>query len=772
MKKILIILLTTFSLQAHSQITKIHQDTISYSQDLRPNATEISGDVVYMSSFSVPVPTENLLGYWCEDYGIEADSTIILVNTSNEPVDTIDLPGLDWDITAGYIPLKTAALMDWVGTPLIDTGFWNYPIYPTTVFQNIDYDSTTYFMVADHVLNADSTESHPARITEIAIYSQATDANTYFNVPDIGTVKWVDKYYTGGGNNGNYATPYTSIESAYKALTAGTPILVKSGTYLEEFNGTTIRYLYLDKASSNISSIGNVSLTSVSTSYEVRFVAASTHTLNRIIIDGQSNTTYNCDGYTANMTVNLNNCVFKRATGYSINTTVNATTQEFNLNNCVSLNGKTGDINVVDYCTVNESFINDVTYVSGKFYWNHIGLSGTIALKTGVRLNYNHFITGGYQAINAISVTGNYYIQRNIFDFTFADNGSNIYTIQQPLTSSQAIPYIEYNTFSSSDTGTLTRVCSYVKLDYAKTPKINHNTFTSRAKSQFDHIVLTASDSVFGKCELNYNSFASNSLSSTIINIGGENLKTGKFDSTELIGNKITGHLYDYPSTEATTHAMLLNAGINFDVRYNLIEYTHIGMVVKAGGEQSYTTNGVGYNVFNNNNRSLWVRGVKDLNVYNNTFVKTTTYDPHTGGMIAIDENSAAAGDQFSERVAVNNSIIYSNNNTVKLYMDQHAADSSCTVNNSLIWNNAADLLTVTATGYTLTEANAEGIITNSIQQNPNFTSVTQLWPITPFTGFDLGVTYNLGLDISTTWPTSIVTKQQGATWQIGAYIQ
>ena len=136
---------------------------------IRRTGAAISLDGTYVDGFSVPVPTANLLGYWSSSYGIEADSTIILVDSLNVPVDTIDLPGLDWDITAGYIPLKTVATLDRVGTPTVDTAFWNHQVPPCVVFQNVDYDSTTYFKIAGHVLNTDSTELHPVRITEIAI---------------------------------------------------------------------------------------------------------------------------------------------------------------------------------------------------------------------------------------------------------------------------------------------------------------------------------------------------------------------------------------------------------------------------------------------------------------------------------------------------------------------------------------------------------------------------------------------------------------------------
>ena len=76
---------------------------------------------VYAPNFSLPdgLPTTNLLGYWSYSYGINSDSTIYLVDADNNPVDTIDIVGLDWDITNDSlgIPLKTAAALDWVGTP-------------------------------------------------------------------------------------------------------------------------------------------------------------------------------------------------------------------------------------------------------------------------------------------------------------------------------------------------------------------------------------------------------------------------------------------------------------------------------------------------------------------------------------------------------------------------------------------------------------------------------------------------------------------------------
>jgi hypothetical protein len=133
-------------------------------------------------------------------------------------------------------------------------------------------------------------------------------------------------------------------------------------------------------------------------------------------------------------------------------------------------------------------------------------------------------------------------------------------------------------------------------------------------------------------------------------------------------------------------------------------------------------------------------------------------------------------GDQFCEDVICKNNIFDINRPVGTLiFFDEHAADNGCVVENSVVYG-AEFKLTDNATTYaTLALAQAAGWMADSVDTDP---LLANMIPATPITGAeDLGDDYDDGLDVASTFGSattlpSIVTKQQPATWQMGAYIQ
>ena len=783
MKKILIPLLFVCSL-LNGQVYKIGgNDTIIY--DGASPAGVIQLGKVYEASFSLPdgLPTTNLLGYWSYEYGINSDSTIYLVDADNNPVDTIDIVGLDWDITNDSlgIPLKTAAVMDWVGTPAHDTAFWKYDVYPTICkyTKNVDYGNKSFIKILNHRLNSDSTELYPSRISEIAIYSTAasgddlTSLNSRFGTASkpASAVKWVGKT-AASTRNGSFDSPYLTLTIAYAASAVGDTIIIKSGEYREAYSGSVF-YVYLDKANRTIRSCGNVRIKTDDTDYEFRAQAASTHTLKGLVIDGESNTKYNVNSYVSNHTVSLYNCVFKNSTTNSLFAAVHSTVTTYYLDQCIVLKNPS----IPDGIKLSETYVNavDVSYLTANTnqYWN-LFKNCKIYFSANDRIRYNVFNTNK-SSVASDGSSGTVDISYNDFNFTFLDAGLNPALITSALTSSQTIFNITNNNFTSNDTGVVTKTCYWILLEYGKTPTISNNFMYSKNKGAFYSVFLSSNDSVWGKCNIDYNYIHSNSTSGSLISMGGETTKIGKFNNSEILGNHLIGHLVDYPSLTATTHSIIANAGINYDIRYNYIEYVLLGLVVKTGTGQTYTANGIGYNIFYNNSRDIWIRKASGVNIYNNTLVKTSAYDPYLGGRICIDDY----GGSHSSNDTIINNIIYSIHNNHKIYFGNYAANNGCFLKGNVIYNDYADILYDSTNYFTLAESISAGYADNTnTQTDPNLTNLTtQLWPIEKLDGITLDAGYDDGLDITTTWGSltvspAIVTKQQGATWQIGAYVK
>ena len=128
-------------------------------------------------------------------------------------------------------------------------------------------------------------------------------------------------------------------------------------------------------------------------------------------------------------------------------------------------------------------------------------------------------------------------------------------------------------------------------------------------------------------------------------------------------------------------------------------------------------------------------------NLYNN--IVKTTLPSGTYSDIYIEESGMI---QYS-----NNNILYTSGLPVsKIGLNTYTLFSD--------WNNAGFDLN----GY------FNNITLNNYIPDSNSISIEN--------GYDLGISYNTGLDISTDWGSDtelpiVVTKQQGASWDIGAYI-
>ncbi len=251
--------------------------------------------------------------------------------------------------------------------------------------------------------------------------------------------------------------------------------------------------------------------------------------------------------------------------------------------------------------------------------------------------------------------------------------------------------------------------------------------------------------------EVENNVIIGNSNSATYIVFVGESESGGinSINAAKIRYNKIVN---EHAGGTGTCHTLFVGGGINHLVQYNYIEASNgYGIVIKAGGAHYTTNNGhISYNVFkitNNCNYAILNRGAYGVNCFNNTIL---TYKSNT--CIDVNDNSSAQDNSL----LCENNIMQLGGNTTAYYSG---------INNTVI-NNA-----INKNGFTLTQDIAENDEETLIQINLNGI------PATAITGANLGEDCDTGLDVTTNWGDSetipvIVTKQQGETWQKGAFIQ
>jgi len=651
-----------------------------------------------------------------------------------------------------------------------------------SLFQDIDYEHKLFCRHALQVLDSNGVETYEPRVLDIVLYANIKSGNdltacqSYYGVPtESATAKWVSKTGNDGTGDGTKIKPYLTIEKAYKTFVAGTTVYVKSGVYTEEYNGTTIRYFYADKAGAfAITGLGRVEMRTISTTYVIRLVDG-TLTLNRILLNGEGNTTNIIDSYPNNNKAILNKCKLYGSTSKYINTTVNAVINDFEINNCIfSDSGKT--ITTVDGCTIIGSYINGLINSVNKFNYNkcvHTSTTNHIANLIGANMecNYNtvscansFFVAS--TATSAQNLTAKY----NNITFNWASAGTAIPVCH--VNNQYIVPIIEHNTITSLTTN-ITDNIYYIYLPQCTTPIISNNKIISLTQYATYGVYVTANAGfATGKCTINGNCIKLNTTSGMLLTLGNETTLTGKFDNSEIIGNHFIGHLLDYPLVAGTEHGILLNAGINMTFANNNTEYCWLGLVIKTGGGDTYTSGGVYANIFYNNGRDIWCRKIKGLLIANNTLHGTSAYDKYSGGRIYIDSFDGFT----STGVLVKNNIISQESAYFRIGMDAAAYAGGCVISNSTISPN--NQLVYNGSAYkTFAQATSDGVLVDCLNQNVTFKSSTEIWPIPAITGGEiLSSPYNYILNTSTNWGSStqipIIILFNNTTGQIGAYGQ
>jgi hypothetical protein len=781
-----------------SDVSNLAKDTIVHEGNIDSGVINLGK--VYVNG--ILAPTTNLVAYWNSSYGIRPeDSTIILINTSYQSVDTIKLSGVDWDITNKNlgIPLKTSATFKFLSDIPGDTSCFGdnvkLSIYPTTLFQNPDFDSTKYFKKANHVLNADSTELYPARITEIALYSQASDAMAYFNVPNrpVNGIREV-------GIGKTYAT----ITAALAASQDNDTILIYSGTYVE--NVTLATNVHLQ-------GVGNVVQYGVGTYCLIFNIASKNNNISNIAIKGFAGAAPLFINSRTNGTVNINNCFINRVTAANIVSATGTTPPIFNFSKSVIMGHIASNVNnIVDQTYVNNSTVSGsgfsfagnspiFTYCKLKkmqtatsygFFapsaaftkltvygctWED-NLINTATLTTAGKIVLRRS-SGTKIGIKDIIVTGG---RKNLtWDISYTSfSGGSIYLLnQKQITLDHCtltnIPITQIETVSVNYTATFSNnTCSSLDDAYLSFKRyggsINNNSFISDS-SYFLLCSSTTNDNNVVNIYNNLFEYKNLSTQNYQVMLGNE-FVASTYDTINYFNNKniLPGY---YGRQVGSIHAIFVGNQRTNLYRNNVIG-SFLGIVSKTSGIRF--GNKFHHNLMVDCAGFICLRGAPKWYIYNNTLVKNKTVASY---FISADDNGGVVpSNKASDSCTVKNNIFVNNDAVSNNYFFtfQTYADSSnegwisdhnilySLVSNNYHVNRYPDL--------TFTTWQLAGYDANSTNTNPGLISTTQLWPLNIINGENLGEDYNIGLNISTVWPSSIVTKQQPATWQIGAYIK
>lgn len=655
-------------------------------------------------------------------------------------------------------------------------------------FNNIDFANKCFCTHVDHTVNADLEELTPSGVKYITLYKSArTVDSTYTDffgadcALPTSNVAFVSKSGDDATGDGSFANPWLTIFKGLSTITSTHALWVLSGVYNEVSPG----YDYLRTGRSgttvNLKCAGSVEIQSDNATYVI-YTSSTTFILNidglifqgkNIYLSQYASGSWNRIKFKTGATIG--NVATRTLNKSVINGTFNINgvytfNENFGLNGAISTpNNSTTTFTEVTYCKFkttsgnnNDAYDYGNTLYTGTIKYCYFNLSGAgVSIDIGI--------------IRARTFTHLFTFERNIVQGVA---GVKIYPSDVSATSTfKAV--IRYNKFECLSYGLSFSSALFESSD------ILYNYFKCLTEDSPTATCVSINPSnITVPFKINYNRFYQENKNGTILSFGEGS--TGGMDGTEIIGNYLRGHLYNRPTiTDGTCHGLLANGGINFVVKYNRFEYLPLGCVIKTNDGGNYTAGGVLYNTFFNNQAHFYYRKVEDLQTLGNTYKNTTIACLRIG---AVDEQSYAC----ESPVFKNNIFTYNGNSFLFALADSilegGAGDVSFDDN---IFEDAGETVIyyfTATTELTYAQAVTAGFIVNGEQATPVFTDANNgdlsLQAGSPGRGDGtaLDAAYDDGLDVTTDWnddaddddpdnyPT-IVTKQQGASWDKGAYV-
>jgi len=665
-----------------------------------------------------------------------------------------------------------------------------------SLFQDVDYAHKLFCRHSAQILNSNGVEIYEPRVLDIVLYNSvksSTDLITcqsYFGVPTEVTanVRWVDPVNGLNTNAGTKAAPWQTLTKITASATNGDTIYVKTGicdlnyTWDNSTKIVTIKCIGRNITTS-ISNVRTSLLYADKSIYEgFNFVKGAITTYIAILLVNPSSTTFNKCIFnggqnlilanTVGSSITVNNCIFMNHTQSAITSQLNAIVNTCHVNNIarICIIAMVGDttINVIN------SNITSSDIIKGNVGTPHLG---------------NNVIRGNN--INVVSILNSSWIEGSVIDsntgictqvINAVDCGAvyitnNIFSIGRILTLSDTTPIVSDITvnnntltnISGSETPIVTiinknLICNYnvLSCNYTTgTQLINHT-------STGDNLTT----------EIIGNVIKSGNNGSSIVTIG---------DRLFIITNKITGTIKNnavygikiYNPEATNTHGVAVWANKGVEIAYNRIAGWGLSIVLK-GGNCDYATNLIHHNLCIDG--TIVVKGVSNTPIFNNTIV-CTTKSLTLLNCLADESSNEAIGTIIKNNILINS---FADNNLPLIWLEN---SSTATIDNNVFYSVLGNPFTVGGSGATLTwvEWTALGYDVDSMlltvgQLATMFTSIASNDFILPVgsPAIDIGETldavYDDGLDSDTNWGNDsllpiVVTKQQGGTWDVGAYI-
>lgn len=272
--------------------------------------------------------------------------------------------------------------------------------------------------------------------------------------------------------------------------------------------------------------------------------------------------------------------------------------------------------------------------------------------------------------------------------------------------------------------------------------------------------------------------FRNNSISS--INRYGYLLQAGDESPTStannLDGEIISGNKLNWTGSDMTVipHGIFTGHNSNVVIKYNYVNNVPMGVIRKSGNNMSNTGGGVAYNIIKGGAVGLVIKGMSNVNVYNNTFYTDRTTSQTWRPLLHIYTNTDGGRYSVAHGTKIYNNIFYTKYQTFAITVDDNESLQGLECDYNVYWcESGSPRFQVNGSVKTFEQWQAMGYDTHSKVINPGFKDFVSFVPAKRMDyGKELSTEWKDGLAITAKWGTTDpATATQNGTWQVGAVI-
>jgi uncharacterized repeat protein (TIGR02059 family) len=272
--------------------------------------------------------------------------------------------------------------------------------------------------------------------------------------------------------------------------------------------------------------------------------------------------------------------------------------------------------------------------------------------------------------------------------------------------------------------------------------------------------------------------FKNNSITSTntlgyLLQAGDE----GKHSYNNNLDNAvITGNRFSWSGTDmkSITHGLFTGHNINVVAKYNYLNNVPMGIIRKSTTNMKNTSGGVAYNIVKGGAVGFVVKGMSNVNIYNNTFYTARTASETWRPLVHIYTTTASEGYSVAHGTKIYNNIFYTKYQTLSITIADNESLVGFECDYNVYWcETGTPRFSVNGSVKTFAQWQAMGYDKHSVVVNPGFKDLVNFVPSTRLNyGKDLGSEWRVGLATDAKWGTTDPkTTPQDAIWQVGAVL-